>query len=485
MFLGLPNHYSALTDLSFYSSYDARYAETTAELARDAIKACSREKYDAARKILEGVIADDAKAGVRLAQAASQGSPTPDPQRRLGQINHDIAQLQKALEKFPPFPENCDKDKRTGALMGQPATPAGAGPVFIGIPENYVASADLSFFANGMAWSLEPIYLAAEEAIRQCDRAKFDVFKDILAHMIASSEEAFAREAADAARAKFPDLGSLEVVLRQRRHDIAQLHRAYEKLGKFEDRCPKEKKVGALMDVFIQGGAALAFQNGGFFRSLDTIGDEQRDAFGGRTRSTGVFGGGARLNVLKVNPTFFVEARFQTAFGAPSFQQTAGLSGLNAPGQAPFGESLVRENWGIPLLLGTTWSLGNVGRLGELGLDVYGGITIANWTQSLSGGEAGTPGTPSYSVQQTRTSVDPTFGVGLRLPVIDFNGDGRADVILGVHGELAFRQGSSVTTLSPSNSGQTYTGWVDSRTTAALMLRLSVPLGGGPLFRVD
>lgn len=484
MFLGLPNHYSALTDLSFYSSYDALYAEATADLARDAIKACSREKYDNARKILEGVIADDAKAGARMTLAVSQGSPLPDPQRRLGQINHDIAQLKKALEKFPPFPEDC-KDKRTGALMGQPVTPKGDGPVFIGIPENYVASADLSFFANGMAWSLEAIYLGAEQAIRECDRAKFEGLKNALAHMIASAEQDFARSAAEAARAKFPDLGSLEVVLRQQRHDIAQLHRAYEKLGKFEDRCPKEKKVGALMDVFIQGGAALAFQSNGFFRALDTFSDETPTVFGGGTRSTGVFGGGARLNVLKVNPTFFVEARFQTAFGATSFQQTAGLSGLGAPGQAPFGESLVRENWGIPLLLGSTWSLGNVGTLGELGLDLYGGITIANWTQSLAGGEAGVPGTPAYSVQQTRTSVDPTFGVGLRLPVIDFNGDGRADVILGVYGELAFRQGSSVTTISPSSSGLNYTGWVDGRTNVALMLRLSVPLGGGPLFRVD
>jgi hypothetical protein len=38
----------------------------------------------------------------------------------------------------------------------------------------------------------------------------------------------------------------------------------------------------------------------------------------------------------------------------------------------------------------------------------------------------------------------------------------------------------------PEISGElTYTAWVDSRTTAALMLRLSVPLGGSPLFRVN
>ena len=133
------------------------------------------------------------------------------------------------------------------------------------------------------------------------------------------------------------------------------------------------------MDVFIQGGTALAFQSNGFFRALDTFSDETPTRFGGNTRSTGVFGGGVRLHVFKVNPTVFFETRFQTAFGAPSFQQTAGLSGPGAPFQAPFAESLVRENWGIPLLLGTGWSLGSVGTLGELGLDVYGGVTIANW----------------------------------------------------------------------------------------------------------
>jgi hypothetical protein len=309
----------------------------------------------------------------------------------------------------------------------------------------------------------------------------------MLQDMIATNTQEHAKRATELSKGPLlPGMGPAQAEgLRQLQHDIGQIQQAIDKLGNFDDRCPKEKKVGALIDVFIQGGAALAFQSTGYFRALDTFSDETPTAFGGRSLSTGVFGGGVRVNVLKVNPTLFFETRFQTAFGAPSYQQTAGLSGPNAPFQAPFGEVLVRENWGIPLLLGTTWSLGSVGRLGEFGVDVYGGITIANWTQSLAGGEAGMPGTPGYSVQQTKTSIDPTFGVGVRLPTVDLNGDGRADVILGVYGELAFRQGSSITAVSPSNSGLTYTGSIDSRPTASLMLRLSVPLGGGPLFRVD
>lgn len=88
-------------------------------------------------------------------------------------------------------------------------------------------------------------------------------------------------------------------------------------------------------------------------------------------------------------------------------------------------------------------------------------------------------------MQRTQTSIDLTFGVGVRLPTVDLNGDGCADVILGIYCEFSFRQGSSVTAISPSGSGLTYTRSVDSRTNAAaLTLRLWVPLGGGPLFRV-
>ena len=53
------------------------------------------------------------------------------------------------------------------------------------------------------------------------------------------------------------------------------------------------------------------------------------------------------------------------------------------------------------------------------------------------------------------------------------------------HGEVAFRQGSAVTAVSPSGGGPlTYTGWVDVKATGSLMMRGSlVPFGSGALFR--
>lgn len=71
----------------------------------------------------------------------------------------------------------------------------------------------------------------------------------------------------------------------------------------------------------------------------------------------------------------------------------------------------------------------------------------------------------------------PWGAVGLRLPAFDH-------LVVGLYGEVAFRQGSLVTAVSPSAGGPlTYTGSVDTRATGSLMMRLSVPFGNQPLLR--
>ncbi|SEP23115.1 hypothetical protein SAMN02990966_04540 [Rhodospirillales bacterium URHD0017] len=343
-----------------------------------------------------------------------------------------------------------------------------------GMPENVVPGTDIAFYAKWLVENVQTALYWAREGIRTCDRKLFDDARKVTEEMI------------DRLRKQMGSADPNGPTGRRYRHDIDQLQRLIERMGDFDKECPQAKTIEALMEFFLHGGFSLPFFLASNITSLDFLSHEQRSVFGGGGRNTGLFGGGFRVNVYKVNPTVFLEARFQTAFGAPSFQQTFGLSGFGAPAQAPFGESLVRENWGIPILLGTTWSLGTLGARGPaLGLDIYGGITIANWTQSLNGAEAGTPGTPSFAAQQTRTSIDPTFGLGLRLPTVDLNGDGRSDLIVGLYGEVAFRQGSSVTVVSPNTGGLTYTGWVDTRPTASITLRVSVPFGRGALFRAD
>ena len=52
-FLGLPEFYSQSLDLSFYSSLNKFWADAAMRAAKDAIKRCSREDYDHARKYLE------------------------------------------------------------------------------------------------------------------------------------------------------------------------------------------------------------------------------------------------------------------------------------------------------------------------------------------------------------------------------------------------------------------------------------------------
>jgi hypothetical protein len=366
------------------------------------------------------------------------------------------------------------------AVMAAPPLKADtpADTPLIDLPPSHSPDADLSFYDGWNKHFVDYYFREAKAAVARCDRVEFDKMKRGLENSLRDQVQ----KLNDSVRRSALGRGNpppTATDIRRLDHDVIQLQKALEKMGNFEDRCPPPKQVGGLFELFLQGGGTASLQAVGFFQSLDSFPPpEQITRSGGAAQTTALFGGGVRVNVVKVNPTIFFETRFQTAFGATSFQQTFALSGPNTPATAPFGESLVRENWGIPLLLGATWSLGSFGREGpEVGLDVYGGITISSWSQSLRGGEAGAAGTPAFAAERDRTTVDPTFGLGLRFPVVGLT--------LGVYGEVSFREGGSLTVPSPSNAYLSYTGSIDSRVTSSLMVRVSIPLGAGPLFRRD
>jgi hypothetical protein len=177
------------------------------------------------------------------------------------------------------------------------------------------------------------------------------------------------------------------------------------------------------------------------------------------------------FNSLKV----FVETGVQTAFGAQSSLQT--FQSVGGTPQA-FGSSTINENLQIPILAGVTTPIvpGGAGKPAVL-FDLYGGITRDSWTQTLQGRESGAPGGPGFFAQNRRFTVDPTIGVGVRVPVGDI-GVGIPGIIVGVNAELQFRPGSVVTTPSANFPSETYYGTVNPTANMAIMARIGIPLGG-------
>ncbi len=342
---------------------------------------------------------------------------------------------------------------------------------FIGLPERTAAGTDLLFFTSYGAREAAIMIRLADKAVQECKREDFDYFK---AQILAAKETL--RGWSEQKPSGFTPLHQ-----RQMRADMDQLDRVYERMGTFDRRreqCAREA-IDRVMEFFMQGGFSIPWLISSSITSNEP-GFPSQTASASSSYGLPNFGAGVRLNVVRVNPTIYVETRFQTAFGSTAFSQTFAQPTF---GTAPFGQNTIRENWGIPILLGASVPLGRLGNT-PLGADFYGGITISNWTHSLQGGEAAVAGGgPGFGTQQTRTSVDPTFGVGLRAPSLDIDGDGRGDLIVGLYAEFAFRQASTVTAASTAFPGVTYSGTADAHTNTSLMLRVGIPFGRPvPLF---
>jgi hypothetical protein len=170
----------------------------------------------------------------------------------------------------------------------------------------------------------------------------------------------------------------------------------------------------------------------------------------------------------------FFETGVQSSFGAQSFMQ----SFQNVSSFAgDFGTSTINEFYQIPLLLGGTLPLGRLSSDGgPVALfDFYGGVTLDSWQQTLQGSEANDPTGTSFYGQNRRFTVDPTIGLGLRVPLTDLRAE--LPIFVGVNAEVSFRPGSVVAV--PSQVFPvTYYGTVDPYANLAIMARIGIALGG-------
>jgi hypothetical protein len=88
--------------------------------------------------------------------------------------------------------------------------------------------------------------------------------------------------------------------------------------------------------------------------------------------------------------------------------------------------------------------------------------------------------TGKSAAAQTRTTVDPTVGVGLRATFNNQSVGGIAlpPITIGANAELSFRPGSVVQAQSPNFPSESYYGTVDPRPIANFMFRVGIPFGG-------
>jgi hypothetical protein len=193
---------------------------------------------------------------------------------------------------------------------------------------------------------------------------------------------------------------------------------------------------------------------------------------GAASSSNGSCGGWDQCAVSQLR--VFGELGVQSAFGQTSFSQ--GFGGLSGAGVGGFGQQTVKENYQFMMLGGVSVPL-NLADVAtpSLFLDLYGGITIDSWTQTLQGREAAAPAGPGFNVSQNKVTVDPTLGVGLRMKWGDLNGDGVPDLIWGINAEAQFRPGNSVQAQSVNFPGQSYVGTVAPQVNLQMMFRVGMP----------
>jgi hypothetical protein len=181
-----------------------------------------------------------------------------------------------------------------------------------------------------------------------------------------------------------------------------------------------------------------------------------------------------RLNdEQRLSFAFFFETGFQSGLGAQSFMQVFQNTSIFA---GDSGTSTISEYYQFPLLLGASIPFGRLADGGPIALfDVYGGLTLDSWQQTLQGTEASFPGSAGFFGQNRRFTADPTIGLGVRVPLTDLRSE--LPIFVGANAELQFRPGSVVTAPS-QNLPITYYGTVNPYANLAIMARIGISFGG-------
>jgi hypothetical protein len=352
---------------------------------------------------------------------------------------------------------------------------------FIGIPEYTSSETGIPFFFDTYALVIDRAFKEMRAAIAKCDRAAYRKARALMEPLI--NPPPYPSDA--------PPIKKDPVRDAHLYRDSQNAREALEKAPPFPDDCKPPSEL-PLINLWLLGGSLIALNSSSNVTGVDTFlgsGDFRiSNQSGGTGTPTGLVGTRVRIDFEIPRPTrsffpdgvplipsrFFLEAGVQSGFGAQSFIQS--FQAISTTPQA-FGSNTINENLQVPLVAGLTLPIGTSGSATPSVLfDVYGGITLDSWTQTLQGRESGAPGGPGFFGQNRRFTVDPTVGVGVRVPVGDFGG--LPGLMVGVNAELQFRPGSVVTATSSNFPSETYYGTVNPMANLAIMARIGIPLGG-------
>jgi len=233
------------------------------------------------------------------------------------------------------------------------------------------------------------------------------------------------------------------------------------------------------IQLYLVGGGFVPFTTSSNVTGIDVSAGTNTSLPGGTSSATPLVG--ARIHVpmwwymrdeQHLGASFFFETGLQSGLSNQSLLQA--FQGTSATAM-DFGSQVVREYWQVPVLLGVTVPVLGGSSAPRALLDLYGGLTIDSWGQVLQGAESGAPGQQGFYSENRRLTLDPTVGIGLRMPMGHLDED--LPIFVGMNAELQFRPGSVVQAAS-QNFPVNYIGTVDPHPDLVIMARIGIAFGG-------